>query len=72
MAQLAEAGGLNPPKYGFKSHWGHPKKCHLTRYYSDFGTSINPIRALIGPLGYRSSSGLLGPSIMQMDETPSG
>ena len=23
MAQLAEAGGLNPPKYGFKSHWGH-------------------------------------------------
>lgn len=23
MAQLAEAGGLNPPKYGFESHWGH-------------------------------------------------
>lgn len=24
MAQLAEAGGLNPPEYGFESHWGHP------------------------------------------------
>lgn len=23
MAQLAEAGGLNPPEYGFESHWGH-------------------------------------------------
>ena len=23
MAQLAEAGGLNPPQYGFESHWGH-------------------------------------------------
>lgn len=23
MAQPAEAGGLNPPKYGFESHWGH-------------------------------------------------
>ena len=41
MAQLAEAGGLNPPKYGFKSHWGHTEKCHLTRYYSDLAFSGN-------------------------------
>ena len=24
MAQPVEAGGLNPPQYGFESHWGHP------------------------------------------------
>lgn len=23
MAQQVEAGGLNPPQYGFESHWGH-------------------------------------------------
>ena len=32
MAQLAEAGGLNPPEYGFESHWGHGLKCGFTRH----------------------------------------
>ena len=59
MAQLAEAGGLNPPRYGFKSHWGHPEKCYLTRHYSDIGIFLKRIRALIGPLRYGSAGGLL-------------
>lgn len=52
MAQLAEAGGLNPPEYGFESHWGHAQTCisqgEIHRGDSDRPDS-GPYRALRYP-----------------------
>lgn len=39
MAQLAEAGGLNPPEYGFESHWGHASTCFWPGEMPDMAVS---------------------------------